>query len=167
MQEDVALEGAGREIGAQGKDQVIFRPARGFPIGFRNGDDFAGDPGNFGVCGALGEGLQLAEGNWLILQLPEANGARFRGALLDLAQNSRGIFRNRDEAARTELLRFVMPDSIIEGDTVKPVFRAPFDIIRRLAEDARAIAATIPAESLAASHARRAASDAKKSGANL
>ena len=30
-----------------------------------------------------------------------------------------------------------MPGSILEKDTVVPTFKAPFDIIQRLAEDAR------------------------------
>ena len=39
--------------------------------------------------------------------------------LLELAQNAQNIFRNRDENARTELLRFIMPDSLLEKDTIR------------------------------------------------
>ena len=75
--------------------------------------------------------------------------------LLDLAQNARDIFRHNGEAERTELLRFVMPNSTLEHDTVKPVFTPPFNIIHQLAEDARAVEAAVVADS---PDAKRAAS---------
>jgi len=58
--------------------------------------------------------------------------------LLDLATNAGKLWK-RGEAERQELLRFVMPDSQLEGNTVRPVFKPPFDIIHRLATEARAI----------------------------
>jgi len=57
---------------------------------------------------------------------------------LDLATNARKLW-NCGEAERQELLRFIMPDSVLERDTVKPVFKPPYDIIHRLASEARAI----------------------------
>ena len=59
--------------------------------------------------------------------------------LLELTQRATEIFRRKGQTEKTELLRFIMPDSILEHDTVKPVFKPPFDIIRRLAEDARTV----------------------------
>ena len=60
--------------------------------------------------------------------------------LLDLAQNTGDIFRHKGQAERTELIRFVMPDSLLERDTVIPTFKPPFDIIHKLAVEAREVA---------------------------
>ena len=61
--------------------------------------------------------------------------------LLELAENSADIYRTKGQEARAELIRFVMPDSLLARDIVRPVFKPPFDIIRRLAGDARKVAA--------------------------
>ena len=57
--------------------------------------------------------------------------------LLELTQRASTLFSDRSQEERTALLNFVMPDSILNGDTVIPKFKPPFDIIRQLAEDAR------------------------------
>ena len=57
--------------------------------------------------------------------------------LLDLAQNAGNIFQHRGEPERTELIRFVMPNSLLEGDKIIPTYKPPFDIIWRLAQEAR------------------------------
>ena len=59
--------------------------------------------------------------------------------LLDLAENSADIYRTKGQEARAELIRFVMPESLLKHDTILPVFKPPFDIINRLATEARAI----------------------------
>ena len=59
--------------------------------------------------------------------------------LLELAENSASIYRTKGQKARAELIRFIMPDSMLEKDTVRPVFKPPFDIIHRLAAQARSI----------------------------
>ena len=51
--------------------------------------------------------------------------------------NARSIFRHKGREERTELIRFVMPDSLLERNTVIPTFKPPFDIIWRLAQQAR------------------------------
>lgn len=57
-------------------------------------------------------------------------------ALLDLATNAHSLWK-RGQAERTELIRFVMPDSTLERDKIIPTFKPPFDIIWRLAQEAR------------------------------
>ena len=59
--------------------------------------------------------------------------------LLELTQRASALFSNRDQSAKSELIRFVMPDSILEKDTVRPVFKPPFDIIWNLAHEARKV----------------------------
>jgi site-specific DNA recombinase len=71
--------------------------------------------------------------------------------LLDLTQRATEIFRDKGEAEKRELIRFIMPDSILEAGTVIPTFKPPFDIIHRIATDARALEPTLAAESLSAS----------------
>ena len=63
--------------------------------------------------------------------------------LLELAENSADIYRTKGQDARAELLRFIIPDSILEHDTVRPVFKPPFDIIWQIAQDARKAAPEI------------------------
>jgi site-specific DNA recombinase len=59
--------------------------------------------------------------------------------LLDLTQRSTEIFHDKGAAEKRELIRFVMPDSTLEKDTIRPVFKPPFDIIWNLAQEARKV----------------------------
>ena len=60
--------------------------------------------------------------------------------LLELTQRATAIFREKGEAERAELIRFVMPASVLKKDTVVPTFKPPFDIIHKLAVEAREVA---------------------------
>jgi site-specific DNA recombinase len=63
--------------------------------------------------------------------------------LLDLTQRASTLFSDRTEAEKRELIRFIMPDSILESGTIRPIFKPPFDIIHRIATDARALEPTL------------------------
>jgi hypothetical protein len=58
--------------------------------------------------------------------------------LVELARNASEFYRNQGQAERAALLRFLMPGSSLQGDRVVPAFKPPFDIIHRIAQEARA-----------------------------
>ena len=53
-----------------------------------------------------------------------------------------------------ELIRLIMLDAIVEADTIRPVFKPPFDIIHRIGTDARALELSLSAKSLADTNVR-------------
>ena len=55
-----------------------------------------------------------------------------------------------------------MPDSILEAGKIRPVFKPPFDIIHRIAADARALEPTLAAQSLNADTASANAANTAK-----
>ncbi len=57
--------------------------------------------------------------------------------LLELARNAQESFRTRSQEARAALLGFILPDSTLQADRVAPAFKPPFDIIHRIAQEAR------------------------------
>ena len=57
--------------------------------------------------------------------------------LLNLAQNASDFYKNRDQETRRALLDFMMSGSTLQDDAVIPVFKPPFDIIHRLAQEAQ------------------------------
>ncbi len=57
--------------------------------------------------------------------------------LLELARNAQEFYRTHGQAERAVLLGFILPGSTLEGDRVVPAFMPPFDIIHRIAEEAR------------------------------
>ena len=59
--------------------------------------------------------------------------------LLDLTQRATEIYSQKGPEERRELVKFIMPESILDGTTIKPAFKAPFDIIHQLAIDARTV----------------------------
>jgi site-specific DNA recombinase len=67
--------------------------------------------------------------------------------LLELTQRASTLFSDRTVAEKRELIRFIMPDSILEAGTVIPTFKPPFDIIHRIATDARMHEPTFAAQS--------------------
>ena len=59
--------------------------------------------------------------------------------LLDLTQHATEIFLQKGREERRELVKFVMPNSLLDGSTIRPVYKSPFDIIHQLADDARKV----------------------------
>jgi site-specific DNA recombinase len=59
--------------------------------------------------------------------------------LPELTQRATEIFSQKGPEERRELVKFVLSNSIIDGSTLKPIFKPPFDIIWRLAQDARQV----------------------------
>jgi len=57
--------------------------------------------------------------------------------LVEIARNASEFYRNQGQAERAALLRFLMPGSSLQGDRVVPAFKPPFDIIHRIAQEAR------------------------------
>ena len=57
--------------------------------------------------------------------------------LLELARNAQEFFRTHSEAERAALLGFILPGSTLKDDQVVPAFKPPFDIIHRIAKEAR------------------------------
>ena len=57
--------------------------------------------------------------------------------LLDIVQNASDIFSHKGQEERTELIRFVMSDSVLANGMVVPTFKPPLDIIHKLAVEAR------------------------------
>ena len=68
--------------------------------------------------------------------------------LLELTQRASTLFSDRTAAEKRELIRFIMPNSTLEAGTVIPTFKPSFDIIHRIATDARALDPTLAAQSL-------------------
>ncbi len=57
--------------------------------------------------------------------------------LLDLARNAQEFFRAHSQAERAALLGFILLGSTLGQDRVVPAFKPPFDIIHRIAQEAR------------------------------
>jgi len=57
--------------------------------------------------------------------------------LVEVARNASEFYRNQGQAERATLLRFIMPGSTFQNDKVVPAFKPPFDIIHRIAQEAR------------------------------
>ncbi|MGO9412653.1 MAG: recombinase family protein [Spirochaetia bacterium] len=60
--------------------------------------------------------------------------------LLELARNAQEFYRQQGQAERAALLEFIIPASALKADQVVPAFKPPFDIIHRIAQEARACA---------------------------
>jgi site-specific DNA recombinase len=58
--------------------------------------------------------------------------------LVEVARNASEFYRGQGQAERAAMLRFSMPGSSLQGDRVIPTFKPPFDIIYRIAKEARA-----------------------------
>jgi hypothetical protein len=59
--------------------------------------------------------------------------------LLEIARSAQAFYRSRGQTEREALLRFIMSGSALKDDRVIPAFRPPFDIIHRMAQEARRI----------------------------
>ena len=57
--------------------------------------------------------------------------------LLEIARNAQEFFRTHSQAERAALLAFILPGSTLEQDRVTTAFKPPFDIIHRIAQEAR------------------------------
>ncbi|MCX7038830.1 MAG: recombinase zinc beta ribbon domain-containing protein, partial [Spirochaetes bacterium] len=57
--------------------------------------------------------------------------------LLEIARNAQESYRSHSQAERTALLGFILPGSTLKNDQVLPAFKPPFDIIHRMAQEAR------------------------------
>jgi hypothetical protein len=60
--------------------------------------------------------------------------------LMEIARSASGFYRSQGQAERAALLRFIMPGSALQDGRVIPAFRQPFDVIHRMAQEARACA---------------------------
>jgi len=58
--------------------------------------------------------------------------------LVEIARNVSEFYRTQGQAERATLLRFIMPGSALQEDRVVPALKPPFDIIHRIAQEARA-----------------------------
>jgi hypothetical protein len=58
--------------------------------------------------------------------------------LVEVARNASEFYRSQGQAERAALLGFLMPGSSLYDDRVVPAFKPPFDIIHRIAQEARA-----------------------------
>ena len=57
--------------------------------------------------------------------------------LIEIARNAYAFFQSKDQPKRAELIRFIFPNSNLRDGKVKPVFKPPFDIIWKMAQQAR------------------------------
>ena len=57
--------------------------------------------------------------------------------LLELARNAQEFYRTHEQAERAALLGFILPASTLDRDRVVPTFKAPFDIIHRIAQETK------------------------------
>jgi DNA invertase Pin-like site-specific DNA recombinase len=57
--------------------------------------------------------------------------------LLEIARDAHLLFQQKGQPERTALIRFLLGGSELKDKTVVPAFRPPFDIIWRLAQEAR------------------------------
>ncbi len=73
-----------------------------------------------------------------VLQLPQISEQGIR--LLEIARNAQEFYRKQGQAERAALLGFILSGSILQGDKVVSAFKSPFDIIHRIAQEARACA---------------------------
>jgi site-specific DNA recombinase len=60
--------------------------------------------------------------------------------LVEIARNASEFYKSQGQAERAALLRFLMAGLSLQGDRVVPAFKPPFDIIHRIAQEARACA---------------------------
>jgi len=57
--------------------------------------------------------------------------------LIEIARNAYEFYQSKDQPIRAELIRFIFPNSNLRGGKVVPVFKPPFYIIWKLAQEAR------------------------------
>jgi hypothetical protein len=57
--------------------------------------------------------------------------------LIEIACNAYAFYQSKDQPIRAELIRFIVPNSNLRDGKVEPVFKPPFDIIWKLAQEAR------------------------------
>ena len=57
--------------------------------------------------------------------------------LIEIARNAYAFYQSKDQPKRVELIRFIFPNSILRDSKVVPVFKSPFDIIWKMAQQAR------------------------------
>jgi len=57
--------------------------------------------------------------------------------LLEIACNARQFYHSQGQTERATLLRFIMSGSVLQDGRVVPAFKPPFDIIHRMAQEAR------------------------------
>ncbi len=62
--------------------------------------------------------------------------------LLEIARNAQEFYRTHRQAERTALLGFILSGSTLKDDQVVSTFKPPFDIIQRIAQEARATRGT-------------------------
>ncbi len=65
--------------------------------------------------------------------------------LLELARDAQEFFGTRSQAERAALLAFILPRSTLDQDRVVPVFKSPFDIIHRFAQETKKAAPDVEA----------------------
>ncbi len=57
--------------------------------------------------------------------------------LLEIAKNAYRFFKGKSKSERVELIRFILPDSKLHNGKIEPVFKPPFDVIWKLAQETR------------------------------
>jgi site-specific DNA recombinase len=57
--------------------------------------------------------------------------------LLEIARDARQFYHSQGQAERAALLRFIMPGSALQNESVVPAFKPLFDIIHRMAQETR------------------------------
>jgi hypothetical protein len=57
--------------------------------------------------------------------------------LIEIARNAYTFYQSKDQPKRAELVRFIFPNSSLRDSKVVPVFKPPFDIIWKMAHQAR------------------------------
>jgi DNA invertase Pin-like site-specific DNA recombinase len=57
--------------------------------------------------------------------------------LIEIARNAYSFYQSKDQPIRAELIRFIFPNSNLRDGKVEPVFKPPFDIIWKMAREAR------------------------------
>ncbi len=57
--------------------------------------------------------------------------------LIEIARNAYAFYQGKDQPIRAELIRFIFPNSNLRDGKIEPVFKPPFDIIWKLAQEAR------------------------------
>jgi len=56
--------------------------------------------------------------------------------LIEIARNAYQYFQRKDQPIRAELVRFIFPNSNLRDGKVEPVFKPPFDITWKMAQEA-------------------------------
>jgi site-specific DNA recombinase len=64
--------------------------------------------------------------------------------LLEIARNAQEFYRTHGQAERAALSGFILPGSMLDQGRVVPVFKPPFDIIRRIAQETEKAASFAP-----------------------